>query len=96
MKTPECTTAKVFPRYVGGEVLADSTTFWPGLFVRRYRFPRVVDGFLVPATTEPLMTLAWAELLSAGTAGKAKRIAALTPSGDSHRRKIHKRRIAET
>jgi AraC family transcriptional regulator len=26
-----------------------------GLFVRRYRFPRVVDGFLVPATAEPLI-----------------------------------------
>jgi AraC family transcriptional regulator len=56
MKTPERTTAEVFPLYVGGEVLADSATFkWPGLFVRRYRFPRVVDGFLVPATAEPLI-----------------------------------------
>jgi AraC family transcriptional regulator len=26
-----------------------------GAFVRRYRFPRVVDGFLVPATAEPLI-----------------------------------------
>jgi AraC family transcriptional regulator len=26
-----------------------------GLFVRRYRFARVVDGFLVPATAEPLI-----------------------------------------
>jgi len=25
------------------------------LFVRRYRFSRVVDGFLVPATAEPLI-----------------------------------------
>ncbi len=41
MKTPERTTAEVFPRYLGGEVLADSATLkWPGLFVRRYRFPR--------------------------------------------------------
>jgi hypothetical protein len=38
-------------------VLADSATLkWPGLFARRYRFPRVVDGFLVPATAEPLIT----------------------------------------
>jgi AraC family transcriptional regulator len=37
-------------------VVADSATLkWPGLFVRRYRFPRVVDGFLVPATAEPLI-----------------------------------------
>ena len=58
MKTPERTTAEVFPRYVGGEVLADSAMLkWQGLFVRRYRFPRVVDGFLVPATAEPL--IAW-------------------------------------
>jgi hypothetical protein len=57
MKTPERTTAEVFPRYLGGEVLGDSATQkWPGLFARRYRFPRVVDGFLVPATAEPLIT----------------------------------------
>ena len=56
MKAPERTTAEAFPRYVGGEVLADSTALkWPGLFVRRYRYPRVVDGFLVPATAEPLI-----------------------------------------
>jgi len=56
-KTPERTTAEAFPRYLAGEVLADSATLkWPGLFVRRYRFPRVVDGFLVPATSEPLIT----------------------------------------
>jgi hypothetical protein len=56
MKTPERTTAEVFPRYVGGEVIADSATLkWQGLFVRRYRFPRMVDGFLVPATAEPLI-----------------------------------------
>ena len=53
MKIPERTTAEVFPRYLGGEVLADSATLrWPRV-VRRYRFPRVVDGFLVPATAEP-------------------------------------------
>ena len=57
MKAPERTTAEVFPRYLGGEVLADSATLkWSGLFARRYRFPRVVDGFLVPATAEPLIT----------------------------------------
>jgi hypothetical protein len=41
MKTPERTTPQVFPRYVGGELLADSAPLkWPGLFVRRYRYPR--------------------------------------------------------
>ena len=56
MKAPERTTAQVFPRYLGGEVLVDSATLkWPGLFVRCYGFPRVVDGFLVPATAEPLI-----------------------------------------
>ena len=56
VKTPERTTAEVFPRYLGGEVLADSATLqWPGLFVRRYRFPRVANGFLVPATAEPMV-----------------------------------------
>jgi AraC family transcriptional regulator len=55
--TPEHTTAEVFPRYLGAEVLGDSAILkWPGLFARRYRFPRVVDGFLVPATAEPLIT----------------------------------------
>ncbi len=57
MKAPQRTTAEVFPRYIGGEVFADSATLkWPGLFARRYRFRRVVDGFLVPATAEPLIT----------------------------------------
>ncbi|MBV9273173.1 MAG: helix-turn-helix transcriptional regulator [Verrucomicrobia bacterium] len=56
MKTPDHTIAEVFPEYIGGEVVADSATLkWSGLFVRRYRFPRVVDGFLVPATAEPLI-----------------------------------------
>src|SRR5258708_18007461 len=56
MKAPERTTADAFPTYIGGQVVADSATLkWPGLFVRRYRFPRVVDGFLVPATAEPLI-----------------------------------------
>jgi len=35
-------------------VLADSAALqWSGLYVRRYRFPRVVDRFLVPGTPEP-------------------------------------------
>src|SRR5882724_5836825 len=56
MKTPDHTTAQVFSEYIGGEVIADSATLkWSGLFVRRYRFPRVVDSFLVPATAEPLI-----------------------------------------
>ena len=58
MKTPDHTTVEVFPEYIGGEVVADSATLkWPELFVRRYRFPRVVDGFLVPATAEPLIAV---------------------------------------
>jgi AraC family transcriptional regulator len=57
VKTPERTTAAAFPRYSSGEVLADSASLqWPGLFVRRSRFPRAVDRFLVPATPEPLMS----------------------------------------
>lgn len=65
LKTPERTTANAFPRYAAGEPLADSVSLqWKGLFVRRYRFPRVVDRFLVPATPEPLV--------SCGIAGKAE------------------------
>lgn len=57
VKAPERTTAEVFPRYISGEVFADSAELkWPGLFARRYHFPRMVDGFLVPATAEPLIT----------------------------------------
>src|SRR5882672_7122215 len=37
---------------------------WPGLYVRRYRFPREVHRFLVPATPEPL--------ISCGLAGSAE------------------------
>ena len=29
---------------------------WSGIFVRRFRFPRVVDRVLVPATAEPLIS----------------------------------------
>jgi AraC family transcriptional regulator len=57
VSTPERTTAAEFPRYSNGEVLADSGSLrWPGLFVRRSRFPRAVDRFPVPATPEPLMS----------------------------------------
>jgi AraC family transcriptional regulator len=57
VNTPARTTAAAFPRYSSGEVLADSASLqWPGLFVRRSRFPRTVDRFLVPATPEPLIT----------------------------------------
>jgi len=52
--TPDRSTAAAFPRYLTGEVVADSVALqWPGLFARRWRFPRVVDRFLVPATPEP-------------------------------------------
>jgi hypothetical protein len=56
IKAPERTTAEVFPQYIGGEIVADSAKLkWSGLFARRYQFARVVDGFLVPATAEPLI-----------------------------------------
>jgi hypothetical protein len=65
VNTPDRTTAAAFPRYAAGDVLADSASLqWPGLYVRRYRFPRVVDRFLVPATPEPL--------ISCGLAGSAE------------------------
>lgn len=54
MRTPERSTAAAFPRYLIGEVVADSVALqWPGLYARRWRHPRVVDRFLVPATPEP-------------------------------------------
>ena len=57
MNTPDRTTAAAFLRYAQGDVVADSSTLqWPGLYVRRFRFPRVVDRFLVPATAEPLIS----------------------------------------
>jgi AraC family transcriptional regulator len=65
VKTPDRTTAAVFSRYAAGEALANSASLqWTGLYVRRYRFPRVVDRFLVPATPEPL--------ISCGIAGTAE------------------------
>ena len=57
MNTPNRTTAAAFHRYAAGEVVADSASLqWKELFVRRYRFPNVVDRFLVPATPEPLIS----------------------------------------
>ena len=56
MRTPEHTTAELFPRFIKGEVVADSTGHaWTGLFVRRYRLPSVVKKLFVPATAEPLI-----------------------------------------
>lgn len=52
--TPERSTAAEFPRYLTGEVVADSLDLhWHGLYARRWRLPRVTDRFLVPATPEP-------------------------------------------
>ncbi len=54
MNTPDRSTAAAFPRYLTGEVVADSVALqWPELYARRWRLPRVVDRFLVPATPEP-------------------------------------------
>jgi len=51
--TPDRSTAAAFPRYLTGEVVADSVALhWPQLFARRWRLPSVVDRFLVPATPE--------------------------------------------
>lgn len=54
MSTPERSTAAAFPRYLTGEVMADSVALqWQGLYARRLRHPRVVDRLLIPATPEP-------------------------------------------
>ena len=54
VNTPDRSTAAAFPRYLTGEVVADSMALkWPWLYARRWRLPRVVDRFLVPATPEP-------------------------------------------
>lgn len=54
MNTPERSTAAAFPRYLSGEVVADSVALqWPALYARRWRLPRVVDRLLIPATPEP-------------------------------------------
>jgi len=54
MNTPERSTAAAFPKYLTGEVVADSIALqWSGLYARRWRLPRVVDRLLVPATPEP-------------------------------------------
>src|SRR3982750_2556209 len=64
-KTPPKTSAAAFATYAAANALEDSSSLqWKGLFVRRYRFPRVVDRFLVPATPEPL--------ISYGMAGSAE------------------------
>jgi hypothetical protein len=54
MTTPARSTAAAFPRYIEGEVAADSVALkWGGLYARRWRLPRIVDRLLVPATPEP-------------------------------------------
>lgn len=54
MSTPDRSTAAAFPRYLSGNVVDDSVALqWQGLYARRWRHPRVVDRFLVPATPEP-------------------------------------------
>jgi AraC family transcriptional regulator len=61
--TPDRSTAAAFPRYLTGEVVADSVALqWPGLYARRWLFPRVVDRFLVPATPEPHISCSLAGL----------------------------------
>ena len=65
VNTPERTTAAAFSRYMTGRVLLDSAALqWPGLYARRFQFPRVVDRLLVPATSEPH--------ISCGLAGTAE------------------------
>jgi AraC family transcriptional regulator len=52
--TPDRSSAAAFPKYLAGEVVADSIALqWPGLYARRWQLPRVVDRLLVPATPEP-------------------------------------------
>lgn len=64
-KRPERTTAAAYPQYLHGRVLGDSAALhWLGLYVRRFLCHRVVDGFLVLATAEPL--------ISCGIAGSAE------------------------
>ncbi len=42
--TPERSTAAAFPRYLTGQVVADSVALrWPGFYAWRWRHPRVVD-----------------------------------------------------
>lgn len=61
--TPDRSTAAAFPLYLTGEVVADSVALqWPGLYARRWRFPQVVDRFLVPATPEPHISCSLAGL----------------------------------
>jgi hypothetical protein len=82
MKTPDRTTAAAFPKYATGEVAVDSASLqWRGLFVRLYRFPRVVDRFLAPATPEPLITcqLAGSARFFPQECNRPRRIARATP-----------------
>jgi AraC family transcriptional regulator len=54
VNTPERSTAAAFPRYLTGQVVADSMALkWQGLYARCWRMPRVVDRLLIPATPEP-------------------------------------------
>ena len=54
MRTPDRSTASAFPRYLSGEIVADSVSLqWHGLYARRWWLPRVVDRLLIPATPEP-------------------------------------------
>lgn len=55
--TPARSTAKAFPTYAAGEIVADSDALnWQGIYARRMRFRCQVDRFLVPATPEPLFS----------------------------------------
>lgn len=54
MDKPPHAIAATIPRHPSVRVLADSTSLqWSGIYVRRHRYPCVVDRFLVPATPEP-------------------------------------------
>lgn len=54
MNRPERSTAAAFPRYLTGDMVADSLALqWRGLYARRWRLPKVVDRLIIPATPEP-------------------------------------------
>ena len=56
MSTPDRSTAAAFPRYLTGEVVADSVALqWPGLYARRWR-PRYPNATLTPGATNPEVT----------------------------------------
>ena len=86
---PERTTAAAFPRYTNGEVVADSASLqWPGLFVRRIRFPtrgrslsgarhrRAVDS---PAPSEARRSSRSARLARRGSRGNSVKGTSLLP-----------------